>query len=175
MKNENEPSEWPGVGMAVTGSDEVELGLCVEQHRVDRDGLHGEAGHQAHVGHAQQLGVGRADVDGHGELLGQGIDPSDVIEVAVRHQDGLRRGGDLVAGGGHDVGLVAGVDDQGLAAAREQEAVRAERTEGQHEDIEVIGHLAYSFTCAEWNDLRYQARPCVVERASAAGRGAPRR
>ncbi len=121
-------------------------------------------------GRRSSSGVGLADIDGHGELPGQGVDPSDVIEVAVRYQDGLRHGGDLVAGGGHHVGLVARVDDQSLAAARQQKAVRAKRTEGQHEDIEVIGHLAVSFTCTEWNDLRYQPRPCVVERASAPAR-----
>jgi hypothetical protein len=114
--------------------------------------------------------VGRAHVDGELEAPREGLDGADVVEVAVRHEDGLRERSDLVEGGRHDVGLVARVDDERPAVAGQDEAVRAEWPEGQHEDVEMVGHLV--FPHLRGNGTAYAIRR--GRRPSSHGRARPR-
>ena len=126
----------------MTGTTRSSCCSVVEQQRLDRDRLNGKAGEWPGGRLGELVDVGRAHVDGQLEAPRQGVDGAEVVEVAVRDEDRLRARADLVEGVGQRVGLVAGVDDERLAVGGDDEAVGAERPEGQHEDIEMVGHSA---------------------------------
>ena len=106
-----EPREWPGVGMASTGIGRSSVcSPSMVERRLDR--LDVEPGHGAEAAVGHLAGVLGAHVDGDVEVPGEGVDAAEVVEVTVRDEDGGGREPDLVKRLDHDVGLVAGVDDQ---------------------------------------------------------------